>query len=375
MTRAIAQIDHEAFVHNIGVVRAAAPSVDLMAVVKADAYGHGAVPLAATAREAGVQWLGVALPSEALALRAAGDNGPMLTWLWAPGDPDLAGCIASGVDLSVSSVWALDEIAELAHRLGQRARVQVKVDTGLTRNGLPMGDLPALIRQLSDVRSHVEPVGLWSHLAEGETPGHPSVLQQRKHFEEALARWRDAGLPTDVVHLANSGATFAHPDCHFTMVRVGIALYGLSAGHHPASELGLRPVMSVRARLAHVKDVEGGTAVSYGGTWTAAEPTRVGLVPVGYADGIPRAASNRAGVMINGRRCGIVGRVAMDQFVVDLGPQAAEVAGDEVEVFGGDPTADQWGQWSDSIGYEIVTRLGQRVPRVHVPRKNAPHGS
>lgn len=375
MTRATALVDHDALAHNIGIVRAAAPGADLMAVVKADAYGHGAEPVAATARAAGAAWLGVAFPSEALALRHAGDTGHILAWLWTPGDPDLAGCIASGVDLSVSSVWALDEIAELAQRQGQRAQVQVKVDTGLTRNGLPMADLPALLRQLADVHRHVEPVGLWSHLAAGETPGHPSVLQQRVRFEQALALWSEAGLPTNVVHLANSGATFAHPDCHFTMVRVGIALYGLSAGHHPARDLGLLPVMTVRARLAHVKTIDAGTAVSYGGMWTASNPTRVGLVPLGYADGIPRASSNRAGVTVNGRRCHIVGRVTMDQFMVDLGPDATEVAGADVEVFGADPTADDWGQWSDSVGYEIVSRLGQRVHRVHVPRKNASHGS
>ena len=219
MTRAVAEIDHDAIAHNLAVVRQAAPGIEIMAVVKADAYGHGAIPVAATAREAGVTWLGVALPSEALALRHGGDRGRILAWLWAPGDPDLAGCIASDVDLSVSSLWALDEIAEIAHVQGKRVRVHVKVDTGLTRNGLPVTDLPALIAQLQDVHRDVEAVGLWSHLAEGETPGHASVAEQRTRFEECLAMWTAAGLPTDVVHLANSGATFAHPDCHYTLVR------------------------------------------------------------------------------------------------------------------------------------------------------------
>jgi alanine racemase len=375
MTRAVAQIDHAALVHNLQAVRAAAPDVDIMAVVKADAYGHGAVPVAATARQAGAAWLGVAMPGEALALRHAGDTGRILAWLWSPGDPDLPGCIASRVDLAVSSLWALDEIAELAHAQGQRARVQVKIDTGLTRNGLPVDDLPALIRQLASVHRHVEVVGLWSHLADGETPGHPSVAEQRDRFETCLTTWRSAGMPTDVVHLANSGATFAHPDCHFDVVRVGIAMYGLSAGHHSAADLGLRPVMTLRARLAHVKSVASGTAVSYGGQWQARERTKVGLVPVGYADGIPRAASNRAFVRHEDRHAAVVGRVAMDQFVVDLGPDSTAQPGDEVEVFGSDPTADQWGGWSDSIGYEIVTRIGGRVPRVHVARDNGHHGS
>ena len=385
MTRAVAEIDHDAIAHNLAVVRQAAPGIEIMAVVKADAYGHGAIPVAATAREAGVTWLGVALPSEALALRHGGDRGRILAWLWAPGDPDLAGCIASDVDLSVSSLWALDEIAEIAHVQGKRVRVHVKVDTGLTRNGLPVTDLPALIAQLQDVHRDVEAVGLWSHLAEGETPGHASVAEQRTRFEECLAMWTAAGLPTDVVHLANSGATFAHPDCHYTLVRVGIAMYGLSAGHHPAAELGLRPAMTLRARLAHVKSVDAGVAVSYGGTWQATTATNVGLVPVGYADGITRAASNRAGVSVDGRRCALVGRVAMDQCVVDLGPSSDARPGDEVVIFGEEPTADLWGEWSDSIGYEIVTRIGDRVPRVHLPRahqsrvhqsrENARHGA
>ena len=375
MTRAIAEIDHAALVHNLQTVRAAAPDAHIMAVVKADAYGHGAIPVAATARRAGAAWLGVAMPGEALALRHAGDSGRILAWLWSPGDPDLPGCIASDVDLAVSSLWALDEIAEIAHAQGQRARVQVKIDTGLTRNGLPVDDLPALIRQLGSVHRHVEVIGLWSHLADGETPGHPSVAEQRDRFEACLTTWRAAGLPTDIVHLANSGATFAHPDCHFDVVRVGIAMYGLSAGHHPAADLGLRPAMTLRARLAHVKSVPSGTAVSYGGHWQARERTTVGLVPVGYADGIPRAASNRAFVRHGDRHAAVVGRVAMDQFVVDLGPDSSAQPGDEVEVFGGDPTADQWGGWSDSIGYEIVTRIGGRVPRVHRARENGPHGA
>jgi len=372
MTRAVAQIDHGALAHNLQTVRGAAPGVDIMAVVKADAYGHGAVPVAATARQNGATWLGVALPGEALELRHAGDRGRILAWLWSPGDPDIPGCIASDVDISVSSLWALDEIAEIAHAQGQRARIQVKVDTGLTRNGLPPEDLPALIHQLSAVHRHVEPVGLWSHLADGETPGHPSVAHQRALFESCVSTWQEAGLPTDVIHLANSGATFAHQDCHYGMVRVGIAMYGLTAGHHPAADLGLRPAMTLRARLANVKTVPAGTAVSYGGHWRSSERTTVGLVPLGYADGIPRAASNRAFVQLQGRHLPVVGRVAMDQFVVDLGPDSAAKVGDDVEVFGSDPTADQWGEWSDSIGYEIVTRIGARVPRVHIPGVHAP---
>ena len=368
MTRAVAQVDHAAIAHNLGVVRAAAAGAEVIPVVKADAYGHGAVPVARTLRENDATWLGVALPSEALALRAAGDTGRVLAWLWAPGDPDLRACVENDVDLTASSTWALDEIAAAAAAVGRRARVHVKVDTGLTRNGLTAGELPDAIASLQRHSTTLEPVGLWSHLADGETPGSPTVAQQRARFTQALETWRAAGLPDDVVHLANSGAVFAHPDCHFTHVRSGIAIYGLSAGHDAAADLGLRPAMTLRARLAHVKRVSAGTRVSYGGIWTAGEETVLGLVPIGYADGLPRSASTRAHVRVGGRDCPIVGRIAMDQCVVDLGPSARDRVGDEVVVFGAQPTADDWGTWSDSIGYEVVTRLGPRVPREHLNR-------
>lgn len=367
-------VDLGAIRRNIGALRDRAGNAELMAVVKADAYGHGTGPVARTARRAGVRWLGVALPSEALALRAQGDEGRILAWLWAPGDPDIAACVRNDVDLSVSSTWAVAEVAEAARRVGRRARIHIKADTGLSRNGATAEQLPAVLeavwRGMADGELEVE--GMWSHLADGDTPGAPSVARQVDSFESALAAADDVGIRPRLRHLGNSGSLFAHPECRYDLVRTGIAVYGLtpSADLGTASELGLVPAMTLVARLAHVKRIAAGTGVSYAGTWAAPAETAVGLVPVGYADGIPRSAGNRVQVAVGGRLHDAVGRVAMDQFVIDLGAADLPHVGDDVHVFGpgrhGEWTADRWAATLDTIGYEIVTRIGARVPRHYV---------
>ncbi len=364
--RAQALVDRDAIRHNLSVVRAAVGERPLMAIVKADAYGHGAVEVARTARGAGVEWLGLALPSEALALRAAGDAGRMLAWLWTPGDPDVAACVAADVDLSVSSAWALAEIVAAARAASQVARVQLKVDTGLSRNGVPPGEWDEVVtaaRRAVEAGA-IEITGIWSHLANADLPGHASVGEQRTALLAAVEVARGAGVGPGLVHLANSPAALAHPDCALDLVRVGIAMYGVSPlDHGSAARLGLRPAMTLRAAVAHVKQLPAGTSVSYGHAWTADRPTQVALVPVGYADGIPRTAQG-AWVRINGQRCPVLGRIAMDQFVVQA--DATVRPGDEVVVFGTDPTADDWAQAAGTIGYEIVTRIGSRVPRAYV---------
>ncbi len=380
--RAVARIDLDAVRANLARIRDLAGSADVMAVVKADAYGHGMLDIARAARDQGVTWLGVALPAEALALRAAGDTGRVLAWLWTPGDTDIDGCLKAGVDLSVSSSWALAEIVASARRTSTSARVHVKVDTGLTRNGVPFDDLPAVLAACIAARDEgaLEVVGMWSHLADGDTPGADSVRQQRARFEQSLELAEAAGVRPVVRHLSNSGALFAHPDCRYDLVRTGIAMYGLTPAPvlGTAAELGLTPAMSLVAELAHVKEIEPGTSVSYGWRWTAGSPTRVGLVPVGYADGIPRAAGvPRLGtsveVAVLGRRAPIVGTVAMDQCVVDLGADSEARPGSEVVLFGpgrqGEATADSWAETIGTIGYEVITRIGPRVPRVYVGRQ------
>jgi alanine racemase len=372
--RAAAVVDLAAIRSNLDVIRSHVGNASIMAVVKADAYGHGMGPVARTARRGGVEWLGVALPSEALALRAQGDEGRVLAWLWAPGDPDIAPCIRSDVDLGVSTGWALAEVADAARRVNRRARVHLKVDTGLSRNGATMEQWPALLEAARTAMADgvVEVEGIWSHLADGDVPGAESVQRQRDVFLTALERADSFGIRPRLRHLANSGAAFAHPDCAFDLVRTGIAMYGLSPGEAlgVSADLGLIPAMTLIARLAHVKGVDAGARVSYGGLWSASEQTALGLVPVGYADGIPRSAGGVAEVAVDGRLLPIVGRVAMDQFVIDLGADELPHVGDDVYVFGtgkhGEWTADRWAAALGTIGYEIVTRIGPRVTREYV---------
>jgi alanine racemase len=386
VNRAAAVIDLSAIGSNLDRVRELAGSSVVMAVVKADAYGHGMVPVAQAARRFGAEWLGVALPSEAVALREAGDVGPILAWLWTPGDPSLAACVITGVDVAVSNRMALDELCAVARQAGVPARVQVKLDTGLSRNGLRLDEWPDLVVALLEARDAglVDVTAIWSHLADADNPGSTSVPVQRERYLTAVEIARGLGLRPGLLHLSNSGGLFAFPDCRFDLVRVGIAMYGLAPapGLGTPKSLGLTPAMTLRARLAHVKQVGAGTSVSYGGTWTSARPTTLGLVPLGYADGIPRAAGGRIEVAIGGRRYPAVGRTAMDQFVVDLGA-GGPVIGDDVVLFGpgdnGEATADEWGDRLDTIGYEIVTRIGVRVPRIYsdgsgpVPRENGPN--
>lgn len=368
MPRAAAVIDLAAAHHNLGVMAARAGDAELMAVVKAEGYGHGMIPLARVAREAGVTWLGVALPSEALELRAAGDTGRILAWLWAAGDPGISACVAADVDLSVSSLAALEEIATAAKTQGRRARVHLKVDTGLSRNGVPESGWSAVIEALCS-SGDVEVVGIWSHLSSADVIGTTSVAVQRALFERAIAMAETAGLTGLSRHLGNTATVLAFPDCQYDIVRVGIGMYGVSPNPQmgTAAELGLRPVMTVRAKIAGIKRIEAGTSVSYGETWTATEATLIGLIPIGYADGVPRSASNRAHVSVKGRTYPIVGTVAMDQFMVDLGQNPdGLVVGDNVVLFGrdGDPV-EVWAENADTIGYEIITRIAPRIPRIY----------
>lgn len=337
-----------------------------MVVVKADAYGHGLVPVARVAREAGVPWLGVALPSEALALRDAGDEGRVLAWLYTPGDPDLIACVTRDVDLGVGSLDMLDSVTRAAASAGRQARVHLKIDTGLGRGGCAPAQWDELL-QHARTAPGIEVVGIWSHLASADVPDAAETDDQIAVFEWALDRVSRAGMSPGLRHLASSGAALSRADTRYDLVRLGIATYGVAPG--PAIEMGdLAPVMSLRARVAAVKRVPAGHGVSYGLTWRAPHATTLALVPLGYGDGLPRTARG-AEVSIEGTRYPIVGRIAMDQVVVDVGDDDVQ-AGDEVVAWGpghmGEPTVDDWAAWDDTIGYEIVTRLGSRVPRRYV---------
>ncbi|MGD1219775.1 MULTISPECIES: alanine racemase [Streptomyces] len=370
--RARAEIDLAALRANVRTLRAHAPSAALMAVVKSDAYGHGAVPCARAAREAGATWLGTATPEEALALREAGLPGRIMCWLWTPGGP-WERAVEADLDVSVSGMWALREVVEAAGRVGRPARVQLKADTGLGRNGCQPADWPELVDHAlqAQARGLVEVTGLWSHLACADEPGHPSIEAQLTLFREMVAYAEQRGARPEVRHIANSPATLTIPDSHFDLVRTGIAVYGVSPSPElgTPADFGLRPVMTLSASLALVKHVPAGHGVSYGHHYTTPGDTTLGLVPVGYADGIPRHASGTGPVLVGGKWRTVAGRVAMDQFVVDLGGDEPE-PGAEAVLFGpgdrGEPTAEDWARAAGTIAYEIVTRIGTRVPRVYV---------
>ncbi len=372
MTRPRARISVElvAIRHNVETLaRLVAPSA-LMVVVKADGYGHGMLPVARAAREAGAPWLGVATIDEALQLRHEGDTGRVLCWLTVPGE-DYDTALLQDLDVTAYSLAELAEIADSAQRTGVTARVQLKVDTGLSRGGAPTATWPDVVEEARrlEIAGLMRITGIWSHFAASDEPEHPANDEQQQVFDQALGVAADAGLHPEVRHLANSAAAILRPGARYDLVRCGIAAYGLDPAPGRTPDLGLIPAMTVRARLAMVKPLRAGESVSYGHTWTAERDTTVGLVPIGYAEGIPRHASSRAHVEVGGRLRPVRGLVCMDQFVVDLDGDLPE-AGDDVIVFGpgmmGEPTAQDWAEAADTINYEIVTRMGGRMPRVYV---------
>ena len=371
--RAEIVVDVGAIRRNVRLLRALVSAdrpVQMIAVVKADGYGHGMLEAARAAREGGAEWLGVATLDEALALRAGGDTGRVLCWLTVPGE-DYAAALPADVDLTAYSVAELDEIAAAAAATGQSARVQLKVDTGLSRGGAPRAAWADVVARAAEGEraGHWRITGVWSHFAASDEPAHPANDAQETAFLAALEQAERAGLRPEIRHLSNSAGAILRPSSRFDAVRCGIAIYGLDPAPGVTDDLGLTPAMTARARLALVKQVAPGDAVGYGATWTADHATTVGLVPAGYGDGVPRHASNAAEVAVGGKRRPIRGRVSMDQIVVDLGGDDAE-PGDEVVLFGtgadGAPTAQEWAEACGTINYEIVTRIGGRMRRSYV---------
>jgi alanine racemase len=378
--RARAVVDLGAISANVTRLAEAAPGAAVMAVVKADGYGHGLVPSARAAVAGGASWLGVALLEEALALREAGLEVPVLAWLLTPGDVDaFTRAIAADVDLSASDTAMLGDLVTAARAAGRPVRVHLKADTGLGRGGATPQEWGALVAAAATAQAagDLVVVGLWSHLAYADVPRHPTVAAQLASFQACLEVAAQAGVQPEVRHLANSAATLALPETHFDLVRPGIAVYGISPGPEvgTARDLGLRPAMRLEARLAQVKRVPAGHGVSYGHEYVTSADTVLALVPLGYADGIPRAASGRGPVLVGSGVRPVAGRVCMDQFVLDVGGDgiAGEVAvGDTVVLFGtgehGEPTVEDWALAAETIPYEIVTRIGPRVVRTYVGR-------
>jgi alanine racemase len=371
--RAEAVVDLAAVRHNVGVLRAAAPGAEVMAVVKADGYGHGAVPVARAALAAGASWLGVCTLEEAAELRQAGITAPLLSWLHLP-DEDFADAVATGVDLSVASRAHLAAVVGGARRAGHPARVHLKADTGLSRGGAPPAAWDDLLDDAAKAAAdgQVEVVAVWSHLANADVPDHPSLDLQAARLTAAWQAARARGF-APIRHLANAAATVTRPDLHFDLVRPGIAVYGLDPLGRPPAQGPLRPAMTLRARVALVKRVPAGEGVSYGHEWTTPCETTLALVPLGYADGVPRRLNSggRMRVLLGGALRPVVGRVSMDQVVVDCGDGAAVREGDTAVFFGpgddGEPTAQDWADELGTIHYEVVTGVrGRRVTRTHI---------
>ncbi len=366
------RVDLTAIRDNVAALADHAPGAQVMAVVKADGYGHGLVPSARAALAGGATWLGTAVLPEALMLREAGVGGRILCWLAGPGER-WADAVEADIDVTASSVATIEEVAAAAVAVGRPARLHIKIDTGLSRNGATVEEWPSVVDAAlkAEADGAVRLVGVMSHFALADAPQHPTIAHQTQVFREATELAEARGAHLEVRHIANSAATLTLPEAHFDLVRPGLAVYGLSPVPDVAgpAELGLRPAMTVRARLANVKRVAAGQGVSYGHEYVTERETTLGLVPLGYADGVPRAATNTGPVLAAGRVRRVAGRVCMDQFVVDLDDDPAAI-GDEVELFGagsdGAPTAEDWAKATGTISYEIVTRMAPRLPRTYI---------
>lgn len=336
--------------------------VEVIAVVKANGYGHGATASAVAALSGGATRLGVAEIPEALALRRAGINAPIVAWLHEPGER-FEEAAANGIEVGISSFDQLEAAGAVA---GGDVAVHLKLETGLSRNGIAPGDWGRVFAEAARLEriGRIRIVGLFSHLSNASPADDRAALAR---FEEGTKAAASAGIHPEIRHIAATAAAIDLPETRLDAVRIGIGLYGLSPfDDRSSAELGLRPAMTLRGAVAAVRRVPAGSGVSYGYDHRTNRDTTLALVPLGYADGIPRQASGRGPVVINGQRFTVAGRVAMDQFVVDVG-DAHVAVGDEVVLFGdptlGVPSATEWANAAGTINYEIVTRVGNRVPR------------
>ncbi len=360
-------VDHRALAHNLEVVKRVART-PVMAVVKADAFGHGAVEVASTFLAGGADQLGVATIDEALALRAAGITAPVLAWLVDQHSP-IGQAVRQQVTVSCSDLATLAAVARAAGRTGRRALVHLELDTGMRRGGATDSEWPALCRaaRAFSERGYIEVEGIWSHLASASRSGHESVQPQRRELVAGVRVARRAGVTPRLLHLANSAAAFIHPECRFSLVRVAAALYGIETV--VGATFGLRSAIRVTSRVLHVRRVPAGSAVGYDGGHRTPHRTSLALVPVGYGDGVPRSLSNGGSVSIRGWRHPIVGSISMDQLVVDVGDRHV-VAGDEVVLLGsadaGEPQPREWADLTGTVPHEILTGLGGRIARTHV---------
>jgi alanine racemase len=374
MSRASAEINLSAIKQNFKAIKSRT-TADVLAVVKADAYGHGLIPVSKALEEAGADWFGTALLEEAINLRKAGILKPIISWLTPLGE-DFKSAIDLDIDLGIPSLDLLNEVIKTASSTGKTARIHLEIDTGMSRSGV-LSEWDQLIKSvLVGVNlKQLKVIGIWSHFARADEPDELMNQEQLSLFEEKVNQAKAAGINAQFVHIANSAALFTNKSAHKNIIRSGIALFGLSPDVKTigdSSSLGLKPAMKLKAKLNLVKEVKAGASVGYGGTVVLKSDTKLGVVALGYADGIPRNTNNLAGVFVDKKRAPIIGRVSMDQFVVDLGITSSAKTGDEVIVFGdgsdGEYTVDEWAKAANTINYEIITRIGPRVPRIY-PRE------
>jgi len=374
MSRACAEINLSAITQNFKLIKSRT-TADVLAVVKADAYGHGLIPVSKALEEAGADWFGTALLEEAISLRKAGILKPIISWLTPLGE-DFKSAIDLDIDLGIPSVDLLNDVVKAASLSGKTARIHLEIDTGMSRGGV-LSEWDQLIKSvLAGVNlKQLKVIGIWSHFARADEPDELMNQEQLSLFEQKVDHAKAAGIDAEFIHIANSAALFTNKSAHRNIIRSGIALYGLSPDVKNIGDslsLGLKPAMKLKAKLNLVKDVKAGSSVGYGGSAVLDSDTKLGVVALGYADGIPRNTNNLAGVFVAKKRAPIIGRVSMDQFVVDLGITSTAKTGDEVIVFGdgssGEYTVDEWAKAANTINYEIITRIGPRVPRIY-PRE------
>jgi alanine racemase len=374
MSRASAEINLSAIADNLKLIKNKT-NAQVLAVVKADAYGHGLLPVARAAQDAGADWLGTALLEEAITLRNGGITKPIIAWLTPMGE-DFKTAINLDIDLSISSSELLNEIVLAGKSVNKVPNIHIEVDTGMSRGGVG-DDWQIFLEKLSisAKNNEINIVGIWSHFARADEPDEGMNKEQLNVFEDRIKSATAAGIKAEFIHIANSAASLTNKAAHKSILRWGIGLYGLSPEVEKmgdSASLGLKGAIKLKAKLHLVKAVKAGVSVGYGGTAVTKSDTKLGVVTLGYADGIPRNANNLAGVFVAGKRAPLIGRVSMDQFVVDLGISSLAKTGDEVIVFGdgggGEYTIDEWAKASGTINYEVVTRIGPRVPRIY-PRE------
>jgi alanine racemase len=368
-------VDLSAISDNIRALKKRSRAPFFMAVVKGNGYGHGLVEVARTAVQAGADWLGTAQLAEAVTLRRAGVTAPILSWLYLASQTSEAinEALENDVDLSLGSVSQLEVLAGAARRLGRPGVVHLELDSGLSRGGARMEDWAGLVARArqAELDGTLRVRGIWTHLAWADVPAHPGNASAVAEFEDAVRLAKEAGLQPELRHVSSSANILDRPGFHFDMVRAGLAMYGLAPADYLApGDFGLRPALSVTAPLVMIKKVPAGTGISYEHQAITYEPRYLGLIPLGYADGIPKGISGRPVVSVGGRRVPVIGKVCMDQFMVDLGPDPAGIEVGDTAVLFGDPasgaaSADDWGAAIGSHGDEIINRIAPRLPRAY----------